>query len=431
MLKRRTLLAAMAAIPSVSVLSACGGGGGGGGNADLRLLQASLEHDALDLYVEDTQELASVAAGTVSDYASVDSGSRSLGLRTAGGGTNLVSISRSLSGGKHYTLLAYDASGSVRAALLSEEEDNADAATDARLRVYNAALDAGTLAVYIGDVGASDGDLSVFEDSLAGGNISSFSDVKGASYRVVVTAADDKTDVRLNIASFAVPAGEVATLVLTTAAGGLLVDAHLLVQQGALTRYAGKKARVRLVAGVTDNATVAAKVGSTTLSTGVRAPSVGGSYVQVTAGTLALDITVNGDAVTADDLVAEAGQDYTLVVHGDSAAPQVLVLTDDNRAPATTTDYKIRLIHAVSGLDDTLSLDIDFQSAASGVAYGKTSAYASLAPLSTGSTLTVTSALQADALFSRSDLVLAAGGVYSLFMLGASASPSGILRRDR
>jgi hypothetical protein len=45
--------------------------------------------------------------------------------------------------------------------------------------------------------------------------------------------------------------------------------------------------------------------------------------------------------------------------------------------------------------------------------------------------LDVTSALSSTAIYSRSDLNIAASSIYTLFMVGDSSAPQGLLRRDR
>ena len=95
------------------------------------------------------------------------------------------------------------------------------------------------------------------------------------TYRVRVTATDNKADLRLDMAAVTLADQQVATVILTPSVGANLVNGGLLVQQGSFTPYRNSNARVRLAAAVSGGATVAASAGSTAIETGLVAPSVG------------------------------------------------------------------------------------------------------------------------------------------------------------
>ena len=221
---------------------------------------------------------------------------------------------------------------------------------------------------------------------------------------------------------------QITTLIVTPGSGGVLVHGVLLDQKGSATSYTNGKARLRLVASVAGNATVAATAGSTTLASGARSPLVGG-YTLVPAGLLPLDLAVNGTAVSAGSLTATAGADLTLMVHGSAAAPTYSVLADDNRLPASGST-KLRLVNGVSGLAGGLTLVQDYSALATDIGYPSASSYSTVS--STASSLIeVTSPGSASALFSASDVALQSGGVYTVFMMGGSSAPAGVLRRER
>jgi hypothetical protein len=76
----------------------------------------------------------------------------------------------------------------------------------------------------------------------------------------------------------------VITIIVTESAGGYLVNAYILPQQGSLTTELNPDARVRAVIGLPTGSTVSATVGSTTLLANAPANSVG-TYQLVPAGT--------------------------------------------------------------------------------------------------------------------------------------------------
>jgi hypothetical protein len=426
-MKRRTLILAAASTPAATLLGACGGGD----NVDaarLRLVNASPGYAALDLYVDNARQFSNVAYGSASAYASFDADTYTVALRSTGAGANLQSASRTLRKDTRYSLVAYGWAGALQTLLLAEDED-APASGTARLRVLNAAADAGSVDVYGGAATDAVEQMALLAGGVEAGASSSFADLDSGSYRLVVTAAGDTTDVRLDAPAVTVGSRQVATLIVLPTRGGVLVDALLAPQGAAANLIANGRARVRVVAAVGGNANVSVVAGGTTLTGGTRAPSVG-AYAPVTAGALALDVRVDGVAVSAAALQANAGGDFTVLVHGTAAAPAVTVLSDDNRLPVSSANYKIRLVHAVAELSGGLNLEVDFTALASDVAYASASPYAARAAVNDVALRVATPSLTAP-VYTLTDADLLAEGVYTVFLLGTAAAPFGTLRKDR
>jgi hypothetical protein len=434
-LAARTLVRAGLACMAVALVAGCGGSGdNNNGTASLRVVNASPGYGLLDFYVDGSVALSSVASGTASSYTSISSGSSHTTTFTRSGSTTTVQTQdRTLSANVSYTLVAYGWEGSLKTFQLSEDQTAPDSGK-ADLRTVNTAPDAGPLDVYVtGTTDALD-DVSPVNASVAGNALSSYATLTQGTYRIRVTAAGSKTDVRLDIPSVTLSSQEVASLVLMPTSGGVLVNALLVQQKGDVTSYTNGYGRARLVAAVADNAGVSATMGSTALANGVRAPQVGSNYVLVPTGTLPLSVSVNGVAVSAGNATVAPGADLTLLVYGPSAAPQVALLADDNRLPSVLTGVasqtRMRLVHAVSGLNSGLSLVSDFTALADDVAYGSASSYVTVASGAV-SEIDVTSPLQTSALFSLTDVTLQSDGVYTVFMMGGANAPAGVMRKDR
>jgi hypothetical protein len=132
------------------------------------------------------------------------------------------------------------------------------------------------------------------------------------------------------------------------------------------------------------------------------------------------------------------GTDHTLLVWGPSGPSEdparsratAAWIEDDNRAPAVSGRAKLRLLHGVAGLEVPIAMTLDFTPVADGVAGGMAST-PSLVLATTLGTLTVTAPGRDAPLFTAEDQTLAAGGVYTVFAVGAQASPSVFLRKDR
>lgn len=427
------LLAAAAALPVL--LSACGGSSDDGPGY-VRLVNASSSYASLDLYVNDSKANAAVATNAAGDYASIGSGSYTFYLKSAGSSTAVAATSQSVSDGVSNTMVAYTTAGTLRTRYLTDNQAAPTSGT-AKLQVFNTSYEAGSVDVYVTAPGDALANVTPNAAAVGSERFSGFGEIAAGTYRLRVTAAGDKTDVRLDIPSVTLSDQQIQTLVLTSTPGGVLVNGLLINQRGAVQPLANGYARVRLAAGATGAGTVAATVNGVVLSAGTvstgKPPAIG-TYVQVPAGALATSVTINGTAVSPGALTAPAGADLTLLVLGTVAAPKVVLLNDDN-APALTSGYvKLRLVNGVNDLNAALTLQANngVLSKSSNIGFG-TAAESTLVVGSTTASptpLEVDSATSTSALY-LSNVALLTPGVYTLFMLGDAAAPAAVLRLDR
>jgi Domain of unknown function (DUF4397) len=413
---------------AAALLAACGGGGEDRSKAQLRLVNASATYAALDLVVDDARLQSSVAYGQSASYVEIDPEETATEITRPGSSTPLATANPAVSEGDRYTLVAFGGEGSLRTTLL---DDNADAPDSGkvRVRVLNAAPDAGNVDVYLTTADAPLADAEALQAAAAVGTVTAYTTVDAATWRLRVTAAGDRDDLRLDLSGISLTSRDVVTLVITPGSGGVLVNALVVVQRGAIGIQAGASARVRAVAAVTDSGAVAATVGGVALMNGTGAPAVG-RYLLVPAGAAVATANVNGNAVTVPAATLTAGADYTLLVWGPASGGAAAWLEDDNRPPTVSTRAKLRLVNGVAGLAATLALTLDFIPVADGVAGGSASP-TTLVDTTADGTLTVTSPGLGAALWSDTEVVLAAGSVYTLFVVGPSGAPTGILRKDR
>ncbi|MEO8059519.1 MAG: DUF4397 domain-containing protein [Burkholderiales bacterium] len=423
------LVAALAAV----VLQACGGGGSDStGSADLRVINATQSHTSIDLLAGSTTIIAATPLDTASAVVAQTAGSITFQANDAGDGTALVTATSAIGKDLHYSLLAYEASGAVKLAVIGEDSPTPTTGT-AQLRVFDAASSAGTLDVYVTAPGTNLAGVAAPTFTISAPNYaqpSALASFAPGTYRVRVTAADNKTDLRLDIPAITLADQAIATVVLTPSAGANLVNGGLLLQQGSFTPYRNTNARVRLAAAVSGGATVAASAGSTAIETALVAPSVGAYTLVPTTTDAALAVTINGNPLTLPTLAPAAGSDATLLVHGSPGAATASLITDDNLLPSAATKLKMRLVNGVTGAATALTLNADFSVIASNVQPGQASA-AALVTGNSAMRLEVTSPLTQQSLYLQSDLSIPGAGVYTLFMLGDSAAPVGLLRRDR
>ncbi|WAC74259.1 DUF4397 domain-containing protein [Roseateles sp. SL47] len=407
----------------VATLALVAGCGGSDDKAKVRLLNASIGSTSLDLAVGDDETVVTsgLAYATVGDYENVDPSDSLLEIQNSTSGATLVSTTPTLSTSDKYTLIAYGVSGSVKSALITETEDTPDSGKS-KLQILNLAPDAGSLDVY--ETATTDttlADAATLASSISSGSGSGYLSIKSGTYRLVITAAGETSDVRLEIASITLPDKGVSTLILTGSNGGLLVNGMQLVQKGSLTNLPNSYARVRVVSGLSSGS-ISTSLGSTQLLSSSTSPAIG-AYTKVTAGTTAVSMTVNGASVTVSAPTLVAGYDYTLLVYGDAAAPTATLLTDDNKLPTSSTYAKIRLLNGLSTNTAEMTLYVDYSAKASGVAQGYASTPVQMTA-TTDSLVTVNSTASSTPLFSQTDTDILAQGVYTVFLLGDGTSAS-------
>jgi len=416
-------------VASMALLTACGGGGGSS-SADVRLLNASISYPTLDMAVgkDETTINTAVAYAKVGEYGSVKTDDSGTYIQNSTVGSTLYSTTPSLSGGSKYTMIAYGTTGAVKTTLLQENQDNPDAGKS-KFLILNLAPDAGALDIYeTAATSTTLDDAAAVATSISAGSGTGYASLKSGTFRFVVTAAGDKTDVRLEIPSLTLPDAGVSTLILTGSNGGVLVNGMQLIQQGAVTNFANSTARVRLVSGLPGGNSVTGTLGATPLLTNANSPAIG-SYVKVASGSQAVAVSVNGTPVTSNNATIQAGYDYTMMVYGSAGAPTLTLLSDDNKLPTTSTYARIRLINGLSNNTAGLNLNVNYAAYASNVAPGSSSTAQQIAAVN-DALLTVSTT--SSTLFTQTDTDLIANNVYTVFVLGDGAGTvSASLRRER
>ncbi|MEP7100402.1 MAG: DUF4397 domain-containing protein [Burkholderiales bacterium] len=381
-------------------LSGCGSGGNDSGNANLRVLNATLTHPSIDLLVNSSVAASATTADNLSTYTSPASGSVVVQINDASLATSLVSNTYTLTGGNHFTVVAYESGGALKTFTIGEDLA-APASGAATLRIYDMAYEAGKLDVYL--VGSA---VECTTPNLAGlVATTSFAPTSTAvssvqfqqaagTYNVCVTASGSKTDLRMS-ASITLASAQVANFAMTPAAGGQLLNGSLLVQQSTNTATRNPNARVRLASAVAGGTVVNAVTGAGTSIDSSKSPTLG--FYTLVPATSTLNITLNsGTSVSSPAATLTAGSDFTLLVYGDPAGPSATLITDDNRAPIDTTTTRVRLINGVNGGVGALTLTANNAPIGINVAPGSASTYASVqgaaGTATTAVTLTLSSA---------------------------------------
>ncbi len=432
--------AALAPVLLALMLSGCGNSG----DAQIRLLNASAGYAALDVYFEEsgtagTPQLSDVASGAVSGYARIAPAAYTVYFTSHGvGAANaLSSRAETFSNSERRTYVAYGDSGSFGVMEINEQQ-GAPNGGYASVEVLNADPDAGSLDVYLTTPGVPLSNASPNFSAVAGGKSAGFSAIPQGTYELRITGAGKNTDLRFELPSLKLANQQILSLIITEAPGGYLVNVMALPQKGSPTPYTNPDARVRATIGVSGANNVTAAVGGTNLVSAAPAAAIG-TYQLVPAGDQAVTLAVNGTAVTVPNQTLTAGQDYTFLVYGTPGNVQESWLADSN-IPALSGDSNVRLVNAMSGSGDPISLSVNFMPVATNVPLGSdlpsgaasgTSPYNTQVIATTTGTVTVSDYATSQTLYSQTTVTLGSGNVYSMFMFGSTSAPVGVLSQDR
>jgi Domain of unknown function (DUF4397) len=415
------IFAAGAAMAAALGLGGCGGGSTSPLDGDVRLVNATSEFATMDLYDGSSNISAGIPSYGVGGYVGVKADAHTFNIADGGTGVISASVNGVVTKRDHFTIVAYASGGTLNATYLPDDAP-APSSGSAKLRFFNTAstdvtpIDAYLVTTACANLSSS---LSAPIATAVSGLQTLYTQVNasgsGTAYHICVTAAGDKTDLRLDIPAATLKDGEIATLILTPSPGGVLLNGLLLDQQGSLTTELNTTARIRLAVGAANSAPVTATVNGVSLATGLSAPAVS-NYMLVPAGPLTIDLSVGGAPANATGLSAMPGDDLTLLVTGTATSTPVLIVDDNSLSNSSANPVKIRLVNGMNGLTGTAILTDDFNNVGNGATFGTATAYAQVPASSALAQLEVTSGPTQLCLSTL--VTLNANSVYSVFLLG-------------
>lgn len=183
-------------------------------NARVRVVHASPDAPAVDVYANGTRVLANVEFKGASDYLSVPSGSYTFDIRPAGAAANspaVLSAKADLASGTDYTVMAVDRLAQIKARLFVDN-NAAPAAGKAHVQVVHASPDAPAV-----DIAVKGG--AVLVPSLPFGELKGPLPVDAGTYNLEVRVAGSST-VALPLDGVRLEAGKVYTVVAVGLASG-------------------------------------------------------------------------------------------------------------------------------------------------------------------------------------------------------------------
>jgi hypothetical protein len=426
-------VAAVGSAPAAATLAALGGCAAGGPDptkAQVRFVNATGGYAALDLLVDDKRLFASVGYGASASYGEVDPANADSKITRPGSSTALLTRTLTVKKEKYYAFIAFGGEGSLQSELLDENAGAPDSGK-ALFRVFNAAPDAGAVDVYLTAPGESLAAAVAVHPDVGVGKSTGYATADAGDdnvWRLRITAAGDRNDLRLDLSGLTLPSRGVTTLVVTPTTGGVLVHALLMRQEDEIRRLDGTLARVRAAA--PNAGTVSVSVGGVPLLSAIGAPVVG-AYELVPTGRQPVVVTVDGVAVDVPDVTLAPGTDQTLVVYRQNGVPGAAWVVDDNRLPNADGQAKVRLVH---GLDTfgggPLALKVNYLPVGSEVALPGATAYGQV-DAGIDNRVSVTASGDPVPLYEAADVILVGDGVYSVFAIEGAAPDAGFVRRDR
>lgn len=188
-MKRSVALIARVAIAGAMLL-AVAGPVGAADTAKVRVLHASPDAPAVDVYLDDAKvdALTNVPFGTISGYLAIPAGDHNVKVYATGTTTGaVIDADVSVAAGKMYTIAATDALASIKAQVL--EDTPSPSAASAQVRVIHFSADAP--AVDIATAGSAPADAVI--KNLAFPNASSYLALPGGTYDLEVRLAGTTT----------------------------------------------------------------------------------------------------------------------------------------------------------------------------------------------------------------------------------------------
>ena len=442
-MRLKTWAATLAAALTLPFLHGCGNDDANDGL--VRIVNATTDYSSIDLYTQDsdgndTLVVGGTAAGTASGYDNLKRGAKTFEIKSGTSAGNASTATGTVTTGDHFTLVSYVTGNTLDTVFLTEDEKNPSSG-NAKLRVLNgASTEAGNVDIYLSQnaCGALSTTDTAFVSAVAGPTAgaaftTAYSQVTAASagttWNLCVTANGDKSNVLLDIPTFTLKAQEIATLILTRTSGGVLLNASLLDQQGALTPYSNSISRVRIVADAASGGNVSATVNGVSLAGDAVSPSVS-NYVAVPSGAITGSYQINDTAINGVSLASlAAGSDYTLFVGGTISAPTVTLIQDTN-TPSTSASLPVeaRVLNGVNGINGTVTANAGGKQVGSNVAFGAASAYTAITAATGTATLNVSIGGVAQPAQINQSFV--SGGVYTILVYGDSSAPQIVINQD-
>ena len=179
-------LRSAASIVSAFLLSFAMACGGGGDHAQLRVVQGSADAGNVDVVVDGTTLISSLAFATPSKYEAVSAGSRHIQIEQSGTTTPIIDENVSLDGGAKYTLLTENFVSAITPLLLLDNT-TAPSSGNFQIRLVNDMPSIGNIDVYVVAPGTIPGQVPPTVSNMSLDAASSYLSMTAGTYDIIVT----------------------------------------------------------------------------------------------------------------------------------------------------------------------------------------------------------------------------------------------------
>jgi hypothetical protein len=394
-------------------------------SGDLRVVNAVVDAESLDVLVDDSAKATGIAADVTASASSITQGTHDIKIRSSTTGAQLLDKQVAFSGATQ-TMVLYGHRSAISVMLLTDATTSPSSGK-LKVRTANLSPEAPLVDTYVTST-----DIASAAATISGvgvGASSDFVEISPGNAVITFTTAGTQ-DILFQSPTRAFTAGATVTFLVFPSAGGKLVNAVVVNTGGDSAFVANASARVKAVNAIADSTLLNYKADGATLLSNVPF-GASSTYVTTAAAAHSLQIeaaNVPGVTIVQASRTLDPARDYSMVAVGHINQPAVLVLADENYTPAASS-ARLRFVNALDGGASVDAL-VNFASQTTGIAPNSASAYFTLAQ-STTYTLAFTTSGGVTVLASLTPAELDAAGVYTFYLLGTAAAPQARLVRDR
>jgi len=368
---------------------------------------------------------------TITPYQDIPAGTYTISVNLAGNATPAFTTSNTLVNVTAYSFVTSGAASNVNGMLLPDTLEINVPQDNFALRLANVSPTAGGIDIYLTAPGADLNQSAPFVTGMVYGVSSAFVIVPLGNYELRLTRTGTK-EVIFDAPAPAVPAGSAQTVVAYSRGSGRLVNVALLTTSGAATIIENRLAQFKAVNASSVPSPLNLFVdGGLTLS---NIPYTGFSnYQALAAGTRTMTVEASatpGATLLTTSPTLKAATDTSIALYGGAGALGALVLTDAN-VSTITAKAQVRFVNVSP---DLASLDVYANQAlaTSGLVRNSASGYVLLDAVAAGTAYqfdfdlagTTTPVLTLPA------VTLAAGGIYTIYVMGPAGALQGVVVQD-
>ena len=430
----RRVLTILLCLLSLALVS-CSSKNGGGGDAKIRVVNVIPDAAAISLQLDKDPPLVNALAFQgLTQYLSAGTGSREFKVSANNGTTFAIDTTLSI-GSNNYSYIVYGPVASAQSVLVVESGLTVPNSGTFNFRVINVAAGIGAVDVYLTAAGADLNSTSPNLANIAIGNISGLVPVNTGSYELRVTAAGTKDVIYdTGVQAFTNNQGTYEAVIYTKGSARLPNVAVLNVDStgtGQVNDNLLAEFKVLNASSVASPLNVLVD-GNIVLS---NIPFAGISdYVTASAGshTFAVQATATPGANLLTLVATLASATDTSFAFSGPAGALVSLVLNDNNLPSPAGRARVRFVNVSPGLGP-LDVYVNFSKQLSGLASNSGSSYIEVTADATIGTLyefdfniagTTSVALKLPS------VSIIAGHTYTIYVVGAPATPQAVVAKD-